>query len=94
MAASAADLRSVLSLPTPSTPSSSQPPLPTASSSLNPALNGTKPKGGRKPDGISRELYSLIGPSATSLSAQIAKPKFKQKPNLSTGAGAAKAEKW
>ncbi|KAF7332045.1 Myb-like domain-containing protein [Mycena kentingensis (nom. inval.)] len=40
-------------------------------------------KSTRKPDGISRELYSLIGPSSTSLVAQLGKPRLKQKPNLS-----------
>lgn len=44
-----------------------------------------------KPDGISRELYALIGPSAPTLTAQLAKPKFKAKPKLS---GGAKAVKW
>ncbi|KAK7061914.1 SWR1-complex protein 4 [Favolaschia claudopus] len=39
----------------------------------------------RKPEGISRELYSLIGPSSTTLVAQLAKPRLKQKPNLNAG---------
>ncbi|KAI0307021.1 hypothetical protein B0F90DRAFT_1807729 [Multifurca ochricompacta] len=39
----------------------------------------------RKPSGISRELYSLIGPSAPTLVAQVAKPRLKQKPNLGSG---------
>ena len=39
----------------------------------------------KKPDGISRELYSLIGPSAPSLAAYLAKPRLKQKPNLGGG---------
>ncbi|KAJ6539516.1 hypothetical protein B0H19DRAFT_1269823 [Mycena capillaripes] len=39
----------------------------------------------RKPDGISRELFSLIGPSSTTLVAQLAKPRLKQKPNLGAG---------
>ncbi|KAF8557043.1 hypothetical protein OG21DRAFT_1482642 [Imleria badia] len=39
----------------------------------------------KKPDGISRELYSLIGPSAPSLAAHLAKPRLKQKPNLGGG---------
>ncbi|KAH9045254.1 hypothetical protein EDB85DRAFT_2137336 [Lactarius pseudohatsudake] len=69
--ASAADVRSILSLPNSSTPASTQPkraaPL------------------ARKPSGISRELYSLIGPSAPTLVAQAAKPRLKQKPNLGSG---------
>lgn len=73
MAASAADVRSILSIPEPSSiPGSSQPKKPTAISL-------------RKPEGISRELYSLIGPSAPSLAAQLAKPRLKQKPNLGGG---------
>ncbi|KAN0132550.1 hypothetical protein V8E53_009566 [Lactarius tabidus] len=69
--ASAADVRSILSLPSSSTPAPAQPkraaPL------------------ARKPSGISRELYSLIGPSAPTLVAQAAKPRLKQKPNLGSG---------
>ena len=69
--ASAADVRSILSLPSSSTPAPTQPkraaPL------------------ARKPSGISRELYSLIGPSAPTLVAQAAKPRLKQKPNLGSG---------
>ncbi|KAI9447885.1 hypothetical protein H4582DRAFT_2107334 [Lactarius indigo] len=72
--ASAADVRSILSLPNSSTPASTQPkraaPL------------------ARKPSGISRELYSLIGPSAPTLVAQAAKPRLKQKPNLGSGGSA------
>lgn len=70
--ASAADVRSILSLPTPSTPAPAQQkkaPTPLA----------------RKPSGISRELYSLIGPSAPTLVAQVAKPRLKQKPNFASG---------
>ncbi|KAI0321956.1 hypothetical protein OF83DRAFT_1050227 [Amylostereum chailletii] len=69
--ASAADVRSILSLPTPSTPGPSQPKKPAHSA--------------RKPEGISRELYSLIGSSAPTLAAQLAKPRLKQKPNLGSG---------
>lgn len=74
MAASAADVRSILSIPEPAatTPGPSQLKKPAALST-------------RKPDGISRELYSLIGPSAPSLAAQLAKPRLKQKPNLGGG---------
>jgi len=39
----------------------------------------------KKPDGISRELYSLIGPSAPTLVTQLTKPRLKQKPNLGIG---------
>ncbi|KAF8238854.1 hypothetical protein L208DRAFT_1421112 [Tricholoma matsutake] len=74
MAASASDVRSILSLPEPSsTPGQSQ--------SKKPVVSST-----RKPEGISRELYSLIGPSAPSLAAQFAKPRLKQKPNFGGGA--------
>ncbi|KAF9464376.1 hypothetical protein BDZ94DRAFT_1256299 [Collybia nuda] len=73
MAASAADVRSILSIPdSGATPGPSQPKKSTAQST-------------RKPEGISRELYSLIGPSAPSLAAQLAKPRLKQKPNLGGG---------
>ncbi|KAI0068621.1 hypothetical protein BV25DRAFT_1866596 [Artomyces pyxidatus] len=69
--ASAADVRSILSLPANATPGPSQP-----------KKSGPSTK---KPEGISRELYSLIGPSAPTLAAQIAKPRLKQKPNLGGG---------
>jgi DNA methyltransferase 1-associated protein 1 len=73
MAASAADVRSILSLPEPSsTPGPSQPKKLAATST-------------RKPEGISRELYSLIGPSTPSIAAQLAKPRLKQKPNFGSG---------
>ncbi|KAF9481813.1 hypothetical protein BDN70DRAFT_875754 [Pholiota conissans] len=79
MAASAADIRSALSIPEANTAAGpSQPKKPTQSNS-------------RKPEGISRELYSLIGPSAPSLAAQLAKPRLKQKPNFG---GAAARTKW
>ena len=70
--ASAADVRSILSLPSPSTPAPSQ-----SKKAATPLA--------RKPSGISRELYSLIGPSAPTLVAQVAKPRLKQKPNLGGG---------
>lgn len=70
MAASAADIRSALSLPEGS--ASAGPSQPKKAAHANT----------RKPDGISRELYSLIGPSAPSLAAQLAKPRLKQKPNF------------
>ncbi|OCH94301.1 hypothetical protein OBBRIDRAFT_747979 [Obba rivulosa] len=72
--ASAADVRSILSLPNPSTAGPSQP--------RKPAVPAER---ARKPEGISRELYSLIGPSVPSLAAQLAKPRLKQKPNLGGG---------
>ena len=72
---SAADVRSILSLPNPSTPGPSQPRK----------TPGTTQRA-RKPEGISRELYSLIGPSAPTLAAaQLAKPRLKQKPNQGGG---------
>lgn len=49
----------------------------------------SQPSSSKKPDGISRELYSLIGPSAPSLAAHLAKPRLKQKPNFG-GGGTAK----
>jgi DNA methyltransferase 1-associated protein 1 len=70
--ASAADVRSILSLPSSSTPAPAQPKK--ASAPLT-----------RKPSGISRELYSLIGPAAPTLVAQVAKPRLKQKPNFGGG---------
>ncbi|KAH7914414.1 hypothetical protein BJ138DRAFT_400416 [Hygrophoropsis aurantiaca] len=83
MAISASDIRSALSLPGPSAPSAPQSTLRKAqsqSTSNKPANNFTK-----KPEGISRELYALIGPSAPSLAAHLAKPRLKQKPNLGGG---------
>ncbi|KIL70187.1 hypothetical protein M378DRAFT_183754 [Amanita muscaria Koide BX008] len=76
MAATAADIRSALSLK-----EIHSAPQPKKSSSFT-----TK-----KPEGISRELYSLIGPSAPTLAAQLAKPRLKQRPNLGT-AGKARWE--
>ncbi|EMD41063.1 hypothetical protein CERSUDRAFT_80713 [Gelatoporia subvermispora B] len=72
--ASAADVRSILSLPNPSAAGPSQPRKPAAPTER-----------ARKPEGISRELYSLIGPSVPTLAAQLAKPRLKQKPNLGGG---------
>lgn len=51
-----------------------------------PAPRRTHSSSTKKPDGISRELYSLIGPSAPSLAAHLAKPRLKLKPNLGGGA--------
>lgn len=69
---SAADVRSVFSLP-PSAPGPSQP------------KTSATAERARKPEGMSRELYSLIGPSTPTLVAQLAKPRLKQKPNLGGG---------
>ncbi|KAH0839959.1 hypothetical protein J3R83DRAFT_914 [Lanmaoa asiatica] len=71
MAISASDIRSALSLPQ-FTPGPSLPRRTHSSST-------------KKPDGISRELYSLIGPSAPSLAAHLAKPRLKQKPSFGSG---------
>ncbi|KAK1231813.1 swr complex subunit [Marasmius sp. AFHP31] len=73
MAASAADVRSALSIAGPSNTNRSQ------------QLKKQPTQTAKKPEGISRELYSLIGPSAPSLAAQLAKPRLKQKPNLGGG---------
>ncbi|KAG6821560.1 hypothetical protein H0H93_000069 [Arthromyces matolae] len=73
MAASAADVRSILSLPEPSS----------ATSGPSQPKKTTQPAT-RKPDGISRELYALIGPSVPSL--VTIKPRLKQKPNFGGGA--------
>ncbi|KAJ3989587.1 hypothetical protein F5890DRAFT_1400578 [Lentinula detonsa] len=73
--ASAADVRSILSLPANSSPA--------AGPSHQPKKQSTVST--RKPEGISRELYSLIGSSAPALAAQLAKPRLKQKPNLGGG---------
>ncbi|KAF8165527.1 SWR1-complex protein 4 [Crassisporium funariophilum] len=79
MAATAADIRSALNIPE-------------ASTSAGPSqLKKAAAPNARKPEGISRELYSLIGPSAPSLAAQLAKPRLKQKPNFG---GAAAKTKW
>lgn len=78
MAASAADVRSALSIPDATLAAG-------PSQQKKPAATPTA----RKPEGISRELYSLIGPSAPSIAAQLAKPRLKQKPNL-TGGGKVK----
>ncbi|CAK5265766.1 unnamed protein product [Mycena citricolor] len=70
MAASSADVRSALELPSAS------------SSHLQASSKKIAAQTTRKPEGISRELFSLIGPSATTLVAQLAQPRLKQKPNL------------
>ena len=78
--ASSSEVRAILSLPP---PTAGGPSAPRKS-------HGTLPGKG-KPDGISRELYSLIGNSAPTLVAQYARPKFKPK----LGAlGKARGSKW
>lgn len=73
MAASSADLRDILALPGPSA-------LPTVHTAPK------KTPRAQKPEGISRELYSLIGNHAPSLAAvQQAKAKLKQKPKFGRG---------
>ncbi|KAH9943165.1 uncharacterized protein BXZ73DRAFT_87558 [Epithele typhae] len=74
MAASAADVRSILSIPSAAASGSTPAPKKTQASERT-----------RKPEGIPRELYALIGPSAPTLAAQFAKPQLKQKPNLGGG---------
>ncbi|TBU33025.1 hypothetical protein BD311DRAFT_749067 [Dichomitus squalens] len=74
MAASAADVRSILSLP--NAPVS------------GPSTQAKKPQAAeraKKPEGIPRELYALIGPSIPTMAAQFAKPRLKQKPNIGGG---------
>ncbi|KAF8339079.1 uncharacterized protein EI90DRAFT_3279490 [Cantharellus anzutake] len=66
--ASASDVRAILQLP-PTFAGPSQLKKPSA-------------PGPRKPEGISRELYSLIGDSAPTLVAQYSRPKFKPKLDL------------
>ncbi|KAF7355467.1 SWR1-complex protein 4 [Mycena sanguinolenta] len=69
--ANSSEVRAILDLPSSSTPA--------------PAPKKLSVPTARKPDGISRELFSLIGPSSTTLVAQLAKPRLKQKPNLGAG---------
>ncbi|KAJ7240312.1 hypothetical protein B0H12DRAFT_1024723 [Mycena haematopus] len=69
--ASSSEVRAILDLPSAATPAAAPRKLSVQSV--------------RKPDGISRELFSLIGPSSTTLVAQLAKPRLKQKPNLGAG---------
>ena len=74
MAASAADVRSILSIPNP----------PAAGASTQ-AKKPQAAERAKKPEGIPRELYALIGPAAPTLAAQFAKPRLKQKPNIGGG---------
>ncbi|XP_006460333.1 hypothetical protein AGABI2DRAFT_220292 [Agaricus bisporus var. bisporus H97] len=75
MNASAADIRSALSIE-PSISAGPSQPKRTGSSAV------------KKPDGISRELFSLIGPSTPTLAPPLTKPRLKQKPNLGVDARA------
>ena len=77
MAASAADVRSILSIP--------NPPASGSGSGAQQAKKLQQAERAKKPEGIPRELYALIGPSAPTLAAQFAKPRLKQKPNLGGG---------
>jgi hypothetical protein len=74
LAASASDVRSALAIPGTAGPSTIGPPQ------AQPA----QPKGRKsKPEGISRELYSLIGSTPPSLTpAPQIKPKLMKKPAL------------
>ncbi|THH30334.1 hypothetical protein EUX98_g3846 [Antrodiella citrinella] len=74
---SASDVRAALSISN-AGPSSSTHPTNAAAIIRKPSL--------RKPEGMPRELYQLIGPSAPTLTAQFAKPQLKQKPNLGSSA--------
>ncbi|WWC98442.1 SWR1-complex protein 4 [Kwoniella sp. B9012] len=68
---SSSDVRSILNLP------QAGPSAPRRSTTANPAV--------KKPDGISRELYALIGDNAPSLAeaqASIAAVKYREKPSL------------
>ncbi|KAG9121976.1 swr complex subunit [Ceratobasidium sp. 392] len=78
--ASSADVRDILALPSAST-----------SVSAPRKLTSNAPK---KPDGISREVYALIGDNSPSLVQQYAAPKLKQKPTFGkTQAAKSKPEK-
>ena len=66
--ASSADIRDILSLP-----------AAVNSTSAPRKLVSNAPK---KPEGISREVYALIGDNSPSLVQQYAAPKLKQKPTF------------
>lgn len=68
--ASAADVRSILSLPDPAPTAGPSKPRKAPSTTV------------RKPEGIPRELQALLGSSTPTLAVQLAKPQLKQKPNL------------
>lgn len=80
--ASSADVRDILSLPT------------AGSSALIPAAKKLVSSAPKKPDGISREVYALIGDNAPTLVQNYAPPKLKQKPTFGkTEAAKSKEEK-
>jgi len=68
---SASDLRAILPLPIPISNND-------ASSQHQPP---TKKPIAKRPNGMSREVYNIIGPSAPSL--VVKKPQYKQRPNVS-----------
>jgi len=68
---SASDLRAILPIPISNNDASSQQP---------PTTISKKPIA-KRPNGMSREVYNIIGPSAPSL--VVKKPQYKQRPNLS-----------
>lgn len=70
--ASAADIRSVLSVPDPVPGPSQQPQKKSTTTS-------------KRPQGISRELYELIGDSVPSVVPQQSRARLKLKPNLGSG---------
>jgi DNA methyltransferase 1-associated protein 1 len=76
MAANASDVRSILSIQTssPAGPSTQTPTIKKSTAALS-----------KKPEGISRELYSLIGNATPSLTEQFTKPRLKKKPDFGKG---------
>lgn len=79
MAASAADIRSALNLPE-------------SNAAAGPSQQKKQSQTARKPEGISRELFSLLGQSLPAIAAQPARPRLKQKPKFANGTSA--ATKW
>ncbi|TFK43717.1 hypothetical protein BDQ12DRAFT_675442 [Crucibulum laeve] len=71
MAASAADVRSILAIPDPAPKAGPSKPKKAQTAAAI-----------RKQEGITREVQGLIGGSAAGLAVQYAKPRLKQKPNL------------
>ncbi|KIJ57071.1 hypothetical protein M422DRAFT_57555 [Sphaerobolus stellatus SS14] len=86
MAASSADIRDILSLPNPNHPAGPSNAPGAGPSAPPPPPQQKKAPKHTKPEGISRELYSLIGDNAPSLAAvQRAKVKMRAKPDLGRG---------